>query len=56
MRFNKVLSAMAESGGTGKLPPKGSPDLLKPLIFANNQRAFKIFNYVVAAGEELSCD
>jgi len=35
--------------GEGK-PPNVKPDLLKPLIFPNHQRSFKIFNFVVAAG------
>ena len=41
---------MSEGGGKGGLSPKINPELLKPLVFPNNQRAFKIFNYVVAAG------
>ena len=40
--------------GGGKPPIHSDPDLLKPLVFANNQRGFKIFNYFVAAGK-VSC-
>ena len=44
---------MAEGGG--KVPLNENPELLKPLIFGNHQRGFKIFNYIVAAGEIQKC-
>lgn len=42
--------ADGNGGGGGKPPIISNPDLHKPLIFANHQRGFKIFNYLVAAG------
>ena len=52
LRIHVCCMAEGKGGsgvGEGK-PPNVKPDLLKPLIFPNHQRSFKIFNFVVAAG------
>jgi hypothetical protein len=40
---------MADNGGP-KIQPKIEKDMLKPLIFANHEKHFKIFSYLVSFG------
>jgi hypothetical protein len=44
---------MADNGGP-KIQPKIEKDMLKPLIFANHEKHFKIFSYLVSFGESIT--